>query len=166
MLLPFACKPEIVDPNLKDKLTAEWPGILSWAIEGCLEWNRIGLGSPARVLRATQEYFEDEDTIGKWAAERVVQSADGHVRSSILFQDWCDWCGRSNEMPGTQKRFSQALTARNWKWSRDSLGTRFNGIALLPPRPYEFPVEDASIRIADVTGRGRSDGRLPEQQLM
>jgi len=159
VLLPFERRPDVVDLKLKDTLRAEWPGILAWAIKGCLEWNRVGLGAPARVSKATQEYFDDEDTIGKWAAERVVILVEGHVRSSTLFQDWCDWCSRSNEIPGTQKRFSQALIARGWIPCRDGSGTRFDGIALLPIRTDEFPM-------AGVYGAGRSDGGSPDQQLM
>jgi putative DNA primase/helicase len=34
------------DLLLPDKLRAEWPAILAWAIEGCLEWQRIGLALP------------------------------------------------------------------------------------------------------------------------
>ena len=37
------------DPNLRDKLKAEWPGILRWIIEGCLAWQRQGLFAPAAV---------------------------------------------------------------------------------------------------------------------
>jgi putative DNA primase/helicase len=150
VLLPFDCRPDVVDPRLKEKLIAEWPGILAWAIEGCLEWNRSGLGNPVRVRTATQEYFEDEDTIGRWAAQRVAIGVDGYVRSTTLFQDWCAWCGQNNEVPGTQKRFSQELKSRRWISKRDAEGTRFDSIALLQSRPDEFPVESASMRMADV----------------
>ena len=41
------------DPDLRNKLRAEWPGILTWMIEGCLEWQDKGLLPPAAVLNAT-----------------------------------------------------------------------------------------------------------------
>ena len=31
------------DPQLTDKLKAEWPRILQWAIDGCAEWQEHGL---------------------------------------------------------------------------------------------------------------------------
>ena len=37
------------DPNLPEKLKAEWPAILRWAIDGCLAWQREGLTPPASV---------------------------------------------------------------------------------------------------------------------
>ncbi len=48
------------DPTLPEKLKAEWPGILAWAIEGCLEWQRIGLAPPPAVQAATASYLADE----------------------------------------------------------------------------------------------------------
>ena len=59
-IVPFEFKPNPVDPHLEDKLRAEWPGILRWMIEGCLDWQRNGLLRPAsgagrhrRVFRRT-----------------------------------------------------------------------------------------------------------------
>jgi putative DNA primase/helicase len=45
-LLPFTVTipPAARDPHLREKLRREWPGILAWMIEGCLEWQRTGLG--------------------------------------------------------------------------------------------------------------------------
>ncbi|MBI1209284.1 MAG: hypothetical protein GC191_18605 [Azospirillum sp.] len=50
------------DPNLPKKLEAEWGGILAWAIEGCLEWQRIGLQPPKAVVDATEKYLSEEDS--------------------------------------------------------------------------------------------------------
>ena len=57
-LVPFAVTiPEDEkDPHLKKKLFAEAPGILNWALEGCREWQRNGLGMPAAIQNATGEY--------------------------------------------------------------------------------------------------------------
>ena len=43
LLVPFTVQipPEERDPNLPAKLKAEWPAILRWAIDGCLEWQRL-----------------------------------------------------------------------------------------------------------------------------
>ena len=37
------------DPELSEKLKAEWPGILQWMIEGCADWQEFGLALPAVV---------------------------------------------------------------------------------------------------------------------
>ena len=33
------------DSNLREKLEAELSGILAWAVRGCLEWQKAGLGN-------------------------------------------------------------------------------------------------------------------------
>ena len=57
LLVPFTVQipPAERDPRLAEKLKAEWPAILRWCIDGCLEWQRIGLAPPAIVLDATEE---------------------------------------------------------------------------------------------------------------
>src|SRR5262249_22300760 len=49
------------DKQLAQKLRAELPGILAWMVRGCLEWQRDGLGLPAVVKAATEEYRSEED---------------------------------------------------------------------------------------------------------
>ena len=54
------------DPSLGEKLRAEYSGILAWAIQGCLDWQREGLKPPAIVREATATYLDSEDDIGRW----------------------------------------------------------------------------------------------------
>ena len=75
-LIPFMNKPENVDTALSDKLKEEWPRILNWMIEGCLDWQSRGLLPPLVVLDATEEYFHQEDKLGNWIEECCVQSPD------------------------------------------------------------------------------------------
>src|SRR5215469_14522590 len=49
------------DQHLLDKLKPERLGILQWAINGCLKWQKTGLAPPNTVLDATAKYLADED---------------------------------------------------------------------------------------------------------
>ena len=60
-IAPFVHKPEQPDKRLEEKLKGEWPGILRWAINGCLDWQKNGLMRPASVTAATGKYFADQD---------------------------------------------------------------------------------------------------------
>src|SRR6266852_8328892 len=60
------------DRSLSEKLRAEFSGILSWAIDGCLAWQREGLNPPAVVRDATDDYLESEDAIGRWLEDRCI----------------------------------------------------------------------------------------------
>ena len=53
-LVPFTVKiPEDErDERLTEKLRAEWPGILQWMIDGCLDWQADGLRPPEAVREA------------------------------------------------------------------------------------------------------------------
>ena len=55
-LIPFLreFKGDAADKDLKAKLCSEAPGILAWAVRGCLAWRTEGLQPPATVKAVTQ----------------------------------------------------------------------------------------------------------------
>jgi P4 family phage/plasmid primase-like protien len=107
-LIPFTFKPARPDRDLPEKLKPEWPAILSWAIRGCLEWQRVGLAPPPAVVEATAEYFAEEDAVGRWVEERCRCDANATATTHDLFADWRDWCANTGEHVGTEKRFAKA----------------------------------------------------------
>src|SRR5262249_42075498 len=60
-LIPLTYRVERPDPRLREKLKAEAPGILRWAVDGCMKYLRDGLPVPACVSLATKEYQTDSD---------------------------------------------------------------------------------------------------------
>jgi P4 family phage/plasmid primase-like protien len=128
-LIPFRViiPPRERDPTLPQKLALERGGILAWAIEGCLEWQRIGLAPPASVVSATEAYLADEDAFGIWLADRCELGAGYETATSVLFASWVDWCVRTGEQPGKQKAFVQALEARGFTRARDAGGRGLRG---------------------------------------
>jgi putative DNA primase/helicase len=132
------------DPELPEKLKAEWPGILQWAIEGCLAWQRAGLKRPDIVSAATEDYFEAEDAVGQWLKECCVVSPRSTVGSTVLFKSWSAWAAQAGERPGSQKAFTQTLAARGFQSDRATQGPDkgkvfFTGLqAAIPtsPPPY------------------------------
>jgi putative DNA primase/helicase len=122
------------DRNLAETLKAEWSGILAWAIEGCLAWQREGLAPPAAVRTATVEYLADEDGLALWINECCIVSPGGKAGSSELFLSWQFWAGATKEWVGSQKRFSQALMARGYSKIQEDGRMFFLGIALRPPK--------------------------------
>ena len=114
-LVPFAVTipPAERDPNLCEKLKVEWSGILAWAIEGCLAWQREGLNAPNKVREATGEYFGAEDVLGRWIDERCNMGIKEKASSNALFTSWSEWAEKAGEYVGSQKNFSQSLEARD-----------------------------------------------------
>lgn len=120
------------DKNFGEKLRKEWGGILQWAIEGCLAWQRDGLRAPAIVRAATEEYLVGEDRLGIWLDEHCKTSRAYKATTAALFHDWKAWCDRSGEDAGSEKKFSQAVEARGYERTRIGSGQLrgFIGLAL------------------------------------
>lgn len=142
-LIPFTVQipAEKRDPTLPEKLKNEWPAILAWAIDGCLEWQRIGLAPPAAVLDATNEYLSDEDSFGTWLSECCVRDARGHELTQDLFASWKDWAERGGLQPGSNKGFSSTMKDRGFQSKRQA-GTGlsgFLGVQLIRPDYTDDP---------------------------
>jgi putative DNA primase/helicase len=119
-LLPFTVTiPENErDPRLQEKLRDEWPGILSWAIDGCLLWQKEGLCAPKSVRSATSEYLIEEDALATWIDECCAVQPDVWTSGAELFQQWKHWAERSGESAGARRRFTQNLEARGYRRGR------------------------------------------------
>lgn len=133
-LVPFTVTipPSERDPELVEKLKAEWPGILRWMMDGCREWQRIGLQPPAVVTAATEAYFRAEDAIGSWIAECCIVEKQREERSSDLFTSWKGWAERAGETVGSQKNLTQSLEARGFSSRHTRYGSRVSGLYVAP----------------------------------
>lgn len=134
-MIPFAIRiaPEKRDKDLPEKLKAEWPGILAWAIRGCLAWQEIGLAPPKAVIDATAEYLEAEDALAAWLAECCITHGTLHCSASDLYASWREWADAAGEHAGSQKSFSQKLVSKGFDPQRLPGGKRgFLGLGLQP----------------------------------
>jgi putative DNA primase/helicase len=113
-LVPFTVTipPEERDESLGEQLKAEWPGILAWMIEGCLEWQRQGLAPPSIVRDATEAYLEGEDALAAWIEDECHSDPEAFELVKVLYRSWKNWAERAGEHPGSLKKFSQRLEDR------------------------------------------------------
>lgn len=134
LLVPFTVQipPEERDHELPDKLQAEGPAILRWALEGCGEWRRIGLQPPEAVTRATEDYFSDQDTTQQWFDDCIeIAPPTAFARSGELFASWRQWCLERNLNPGSVNALADALYERGFERARLHGGKRgFRGLAI------------------------------------
>jgi putative DNA primase/helicase len=113
---------------------AEWSGILRWAIEGCLEWQRIGLQPPKAVTAATEAYLESEDAIVTWIDECGQRNASAWHSRTELYESYAEWAGKNGEYVVSRKRFLESLESRGLTpgRSRDRNSARgFYGLRLI-----------------------------------
>ena len=142
-MVPFTVTipPAQRDKRLPQRLLAERDGILAWALQGCLEWQRLGLRPPATVLAATDEYFEAEDALGRWLDDCCDTGASYIEVTGQLFASWKSWAEAGGEYVGSSKRFSDALINRGFQPQRDGGARRFRGLRLREPLPTTGPMQ-------------------------
>ena len=144
-ILPFTNEPATKDRQLGERLRAEYPAILRWAINGCLNWQTHGLVRPAVVNDATMAYFEDQDIVRQWIADCCETDKLKSSTASSLFESWAAYALRNGERPGTKKWLSQVLERQGYVRIKDSDGIRgrgFKGLCITPlPPPRSEPHE-------------------------
>ena len=102
------------DRHLAEKLREEWPGILAWAVEGCLAWQRHGLEEPEEVTRATEEYRAEQDVIGAFLEECCYEDSTASALARDLFGAYRTWAEQNGEKLTTQKDFGGRLGERGF----------------------------------------------------
>lgn len=129
-LIPF----EVVIPmaerdlDLPNKLQAEWPGILSWIIEGAVDWHANGLQAPAIVTDATLEYLNGEDLIEVWIEDRATKDKQARRLASELYANFKEWAEANGERVTSQRAFSQALQDKGYEKKKTMKGRFFCGL--------------------------------------
>jgi putative DNA primase/helicase len=114
-LVPFTAQfaGDAADKNLMARLMAEAPGILAWAVRGCLDWQRSGLGMPAVVKVATEEYRAETDPMADFVAERCVVHPDAWIAASVIWEAYTDWAKENGVLRQVDRReFTRRLEAR------------------------------------------------------
>ena len=130
-LIPLTFVPPKPDLDLDKSLLAELPGILAWAMRGCLFWQANRLSPPTTVTSATDDYFEEQDNLTAWFAERCERKTAANAASRALFSDWKKWSLERGEDAGTEKRFSENLQRLAAK-KKTPKGMVFLDLRLLP----------------------------------
>lgn len=133
--------------DLPDRLRAEYPQILHWALRGTRDWLEHGLGMPEQVEHDVSDYLSDEDSFGAWMDECLDRS-DSHARTktSAAYQSFKRWMGEASEYIPSKKAFTVRL--RNRGFSLVKSGDRyFVGFKLIgagyEPAPADWMPPDS-----------------------
>ncbi len=133
-LIPFLQKFEEheKDKGMAAKLRAEYEGILAWAVQGCLLWQRDGLLPPEQVTEATRNYRNEMDTMARFIEEKCYLSSAVSVRFSDLRIAYEQWCAANGISADGGRKFGASLTDRGFEsYAGHSNVAMRRGIALI-----------------------------------
>ena len=93
VLIPFEVMipPDKRDKDLAQKLKGESPGILVWAVQGCLEWRKNGFNRPEIVENATNQYRDNMDVVKRFINECCEVDNVGTLSTNAInsaFEQW------------------------------------------------------------------------------
>ncbi|SCC95107.1 hypothetical protein THIX_70136 [Thiomonas sp. X19] len=112
------------DKRLLDKLAAELPGILAWAVKGFHLWLEQGLGElPRALVLANAEYRKNSDVLGMWLEDHCLlhaasdladdRQSEWFTSTSDLYKSYGLWAESMGHRAMSSKSLADRLRERN-----------------------------------------------------
>jgi len=136
-LIPFEArfKPGMENWQPKEELLAELeaelPGILAWAVRGCLEWQKQGLEPVEKVKTATEDYRKESDVIERFLEECTIQKPDARVKAGELYQEFKRWAEENGEVVMSGQMFGRRMSEKGFRKRRLEKGVHYLGLGLI-----------------------------------
>ena len=107
---------------MAERLEAELPGILCWALQGLDEYLALGLDPlPQTIVAANAEYRKDSDTVGLWIEDACLLDPTGRATTGELYQSYAAWTAAAGHRPMSSKTLGDRLRERGltpWRTDR------------------------------------------------
>lgn len=137
------------DKRLPEKLSLEMPGILNWAIEGCMKWQQDGLKEPKVVAEATGKYKDDMDILAPFLDEVCyVEERENEsimIEAKELYNVYERWCFNSGERSLGNRSFYRMLETKGFGKTKGTGNKTFlTGITLNERKPVTKGVIETS----------------------
>mgnify|MGYP007100057138 CR=1 FL=1 len=145
------------DATLPERLRGEINGIFQWALAGCLEWQKNGLGIPPEVANAVTEYRAEMDVLADFISDCCILEPLSSVSNPDLFSEYRKYCETNAQKMLSHRRFTQRLQERGLTQRRNGNERKWDGIRLLKDDEfYDFgngksdtmTLDDTSLHIA------------------
>ncbi|MBN2413386.1 hypothetical protein JXQ31_17025 [candidate division KSB1 bacterium] len=120
------------DRNLKNKLIVELSGILNWAIEGCLEWQKVGLMVPEIIKTENRKYQKESDTLSLFFEECTLCGKDREIGAQDLYDSYREWCKKYSIKPISIVVFGKRISSMGITKVKETYkrNTIYQGISL------------------------------------
>lgn len=96
----------------------EMPGILTWAINGCVLWQVNRFPLPNAVREATAEYRNEQDLVQQFLEEECEMKVEFSTSKDDLYKAWRDWCDKAGEneaMKRSKKWLTHQMTEHGFR---------------------------------------------------
>lgn len=140
-LIPWTTAPEKPDTTLGEALLREAPGVLRWAVEGCLAWQREGFPRVDAIEAATETYKHEQDVLALFLEECTTSTPSASTASGELFAAYRAWAEQQGEHAWSHRAFGQALSERGVDKAKRHGTMHYLGLGLLADRPGAAPRE-------------------------
>jgi phage/plasmid-associated DNA primase len=143
VLIPFNQRFEgaKADEDLPEKLREELPGVLAWAVMGCVEWYQHGLGSSVAVDRATSSYRSETDPLERFLDEMCEFEPELRVPKTEMYDAYVQWCTEEYEEAKGTKGFAQMMNekgvVKNFHGAKSGANRIWRGVSLGGNRPTD-----------------------------
>jgi putative DNA primase/helicase len=138
-------KPEERDLNLLQKLRQEASGILNWAVQGCLAWQKEGLRPPQEVQAAVREYRREMDPISQFLDRCCILKSGTRAKAKDLYQTYQAFCAEEGIPPQSPKALGSRLAKLGLQDFKSHGERGWSGIGILtnfPPKEVGGQIEN------------------------
>lgn len=166
------------DHYLPEKLLAEAPGIVAWAVKGARDWYARGLQEPPVVKEATKSYRETSDNLQGFLPGVLVKETGAEMLGAdayLAYREWAEEEGFLSSAVWTRRTFYGALEERGIQRVKKEKGVVLVGVRKDPthhghgpasvprtadPAPAQVPPDTHTPQAPDLDDVfGGTDGR-------
>lgn len=123
-----------VNRTLSQSLWMERSGVLNWLIQGARRYFSGDLQVPQAVIKATEEYFSDKDTVSSFISERLVRARGERISKAEMFEAYEEYCFDEGLEPLTKKPFGKSLQAKGFEDTRSGDTRSWKHVSFAPPQ--------------------------------
>ncbi len=118
------------DSTLKERLRdpAVLSEVLSWAVAGCMEWQKKGLCEPEAVIAGTEQYRQECDTLEQFFEDECEKGPRCEAPVRSFYQAYKTWCYSNGHMPGSAATFARMMEAKQYIKNKKNYGWVWAGI--------------------------------------
>lgn len=116
-----------VDKDLKYKLQREASGILNWAVDGCLKWQREGLETPGSIKESVKVYRSEMDVIEAFVEDCLVKDPDRTIPASQVYKIYKQWANDNTQYLMSSTKFGREF-GNKYEKKRTKTGNMYFGV--------------------------------------